>query len=147
MDEAPRTDDDATQDDDTTHEGGATQDGVAVRPVAHDALTRDHLPHPRAPFEEVIAFAYTFDGYERFGMTMCGEMANRAASQWAATGELPAWLTADLDRLRGCLYFEARRWIRLEREPDTRALIYVHRLIDAIGEAAASAHVPADARR
>ncbi len=135
MDDAPRTDDDATQ------------DGVAVRPVAHDALTRDHLPHPRAPFEEVIAFAYTFDGYERFGMSMCGEMANRAASQWAATGELPAWLTGDLDRLRGCLYFEARRWIRLEREPDTRALIYVHRLIDAIGDAAASANEPADAAR
>lgn len=120
---------------------------MAVRPVAHDALTRDHLPHPRAPFEEVIAFAYTFDGYQRFGMTMCGEMANRAVSQWTAAGELPAWLTGDLDRLRGCLYFEARRWIRLECEPDTRALIYVHRLIDAIGEAAASAGAPAGTPR
>lgn len=118
--------------------------GTTVRPVAHDALTRDHLPHPRAPFEEVIALAYTFDGYERFGMNMCGEMANRAVSQWTALGELPAWLTGDLDRLRGCLYFEARRWIRLEREPDTRALIYVHRLIDAIGDAVASADGPAD---
>ena len=135
MDDAPPTDDDATRED------------AAVRPVAHAALTRDHLPHPRAPFEEVIAFAYTFDGYARFGMTMCGEMANRAASQWADTGELPAWLTADLDRLRGCLYFEARRWIRLEREPDTRALIYVHRLIDAIGEAAAEVASPADVPR
>ncbi len=134
-------------DDESQNADAASERGRAVRPVAHDALTRDHLPHPRAPFEEVIAFAYTFDGYERFGMEMCGEMANRAASQWSAGGELPGWLTGDLDRLRGCLYFEARRWIRLEREPDTRALIYVHRLIDAIGEAAASADARPDAPR
>lgn len=109
--------------------------GEEVRPVPHAELTRDHLPHPRDAFEEVVRLAYAFDGYERFGMRLCGEMANRAMTQFLELGELPAWLAGDLDRLRGCLYFEARRWIVLEREPDTRSLIYVHRLVEAIGDA------------
>lgn len=107
--------------------------GEPVLPVSHEELTREHLPHPRAPFEDVVRFAATFDGYARFGMTMCGEVANRGFRQYLDTGELPTWLRHDLDRLRGCLFFEARRWILLEREPDTRALIYVHALIDAVG--------------
>lgn len=104
-----------------------------VAPIAHADLTRNDLPRPREPFEEVVRFAYTFDGYERFGMHLCGEMANRAHRQYLEVGDLPAWLVGDLDRLRACLYFEARRWILLAREPDTRSLIYVHRLVDAIG--------------
>ena len=110
-----------------------SDDATVVLPVAHEDLTRDHLPHPRDPFEEVVGFAYTFDGYARFGMEMCGAMANRGLKQFLELGELPGWLAGDLDRLRACLYFEARRWILLEREPDTRALIYVHSVIDAIG--------------
>lgn len=111
--------------------------------VAHDELRRDDLPGPREPFESVIRFAYTFDGYERFGMRLCGEMANRGLSHFLEGGRLPSWLEGDLDRLRACLYFEARRWIRLEREPDTRSLIYVHRLIEAIGSAAEAEREPA----
>lgn len=105
-----------------------------VYPIAHDALTLDDLPHPRDPFDDVVRFAATFDGYAHFGMEMCGEMANRAHKQWLELGSVPGWLEGDLDRLRGCLYFEARRWIRLEREPDTRSLMYVHALIGAVGE-------------
>lgn len=104
-------------------------------PVPHHALRREDLPGPRAPFEEVVQLAYRFDGYQAFGMRLCGEMANRALDGFQRTGELPAWLGHDLDRLRACLYFEARRWIVLEREPDTRSLMYVHRLISAIGDA------------
>lgn len=119
---------------------------AGVSPIPHDALARAQLPHPRAPFEEVVAFAYTFDGYQCFGMRLCGEIANRAIGAFLERGELPSWLTGDLDRLRGCLYFEARRWIVLEREPDTRSLIYVHRLIDAIGDAV-DAGAEVEARR
>lgn len=106
-------------------------DTTPVTPIPHEALRRDHLPRPRAPFEEVVRFAYTFDGYARFGMQLCGELGNRAISHFYRHRELPPWL-ADLDRLRGCLFFEVRRWILLEREPDTRALLYVRALLDAI---------------
>lgn len=113
--------------------------------VPHASLRRDDLPGPRAPFEQVVQLAYTFDGYERFGMRLCGEMANRALNAFQRTAELPGWLTGDLDRLRACLYFEARRWIVLEREPDTRSLIYVHRLIAAIADALAVAEEAGEA--
>lgn len=114
------------------HAGRGDATSATVLPIPHVELTLDDLPHPRDPFEEVVRFAYTFDGYARFGMSMCGEMANRALKAYLQLGEPPAWLTGDLDRLRACLYFEARRWILLEREPDTRALVYVHALVDAI---------------
>ena len=110
-------------------------EGETVVPLEHDALTHEHLPHPRDPFEEVVRFAYTFDGYAAFGMEACGEMANRALTEFLDLKDLPDWLATDVDRLRACLYFEARRWILLERDPDTRALIYVHTVIEAIGAA------------
>lgn len=110
-------------------------DGDQARPVApipHDALTLDHLPHPREPFDEVVRFAYTFDGYAALGMEMCGAMANRGRAQWEELGAVPAWLADDLERLRACIFFEARRWIVLAREPDTRSLMYVHDLVRAV---------------
>lgn len=112
----------------------AAESAEAVEPLAHEDVTPSHLPHPRAPFDDVVRFAYTFDGYAALGMEMCGQMANRGLSQWTQTGEVPGWLAGDLERLRACLFFEARRWIVLEREPDTRSLMYVHDLVRAIDD-------------
>ncbi|MEX2502447.1 MAG: hypothetical protein WD336_08720 [Trueperaceae bacterium] len=108
---------------------------VAHEQVPHERLTLAMLPHPRDPFEEVVRFAYGYDGYARFGTRLCGEMANRAMDHVLQQGHVPDWLHNDLDRLRACVWFEARRWIVLKREPDTRSLIYVHRLVDAIADA------------
>lgn len=118
----------------TTDSGSQDSNDAVVYPIAHADLTLDDLPHPRDPFDDVVRFAYTFDGYEHFGMEMCGEMANRALNHYLEGHALPDWLASDMDRLRGCLYFEARRWIRKESDPDTRSLIYIHKLVDAIGE-------------
>lgn len=120
---------------DSAREPTAAVDGEPVYPVAHDALTRPHLPGPRDPFEDVIRFAYTFDGYAHFGMEMCAGIGNRAVSHFLQLKALPAWIEGDLDRLRGALYFEARRWILLEREPDARILLYIHALIDGVRDA------------
>lgn len=103
-----------------------------VEPIAHEDLGVDDLPRPREPFDAVVRFAYTFDGYAAFGMEMCGAVANRGRSQWTELGAIPDWLAGDLDRLRASLFFEARRWIVLEREPDTQSLMYVHDLIRVI---------------
>ena len=103
-----------------------------VEPIAHEDLRLDDLPRPREPFDTVVRFAYTFDGYAAFGMEMCGAVANRGRSQWTELGVIPDWLAGDLDRLRASLFFEARRWIVLEREPDTQSLMYVHDLIRVI---------------
>jgi hypothetical protein len=98
--------------------------------VPHRALTRADVPDPRADFEAIVAFAYGFDGYARFGLEGCGELANRTLATYLSERRLPD----DLDALRACLYFEARRWIVLEREPDTRARLYVGALLDHLAD-------------
>jgi hypothetical protein len=98
--------------------------------VPHRSLTRDDVPDPRAEFDDIVAFAYGFDGYARFGMEACGELANRTLTTFLAERRLPD----DLDALRACLFFEARRWIVLEQEPDTRARLYVGALLDHLAD-------------
>jgi hypothetical protein len=101
-----------------------------ARSVPHRLLQRSDLPSGRAPFEEIVTFAYTFDGYGRYGLDGCGTLANETYDTWTRGRSLPR----DLDALRSCLFFEARRWIVLEREPDTRARLYVDALLEAIGD-------------
>jgi hypothetical protein len=113
----------------------------AVTSVPHHALTRADVPSGRAEFDEIIVFAYTFDAYARFGLEACGAMANATQAHFVDTRALPS----DLDTLRGCLFFEARRWIVLEREPDTRARLYVGALLVAIEDALDALHDGAEA--
>lgn len=108
----------------------------AVNDVPHHALTRAEVPSTRAEFDDIIRFAYTFDGYARFGLEACGELANATLARFLETRTLPT----ELDTLRACLYFEARRWIVLEREPDTRARLYVGALLEAIEDALDDLH-------
>jgi len=102
----------------------------ADRSVPHRSLTREDLPDPRADFEDIVAFAYGFDGYARFGLEGCGELANRTVTAYLRDRRLPD----DLDELRACLYFEARRWIVLQQEPDTRARLYLGALLEHLGD-------------
>ena len=108
----------------------------AISSVPHRALTRADVPAARAEFDDIVRFAYTFDGYARFGLEGCGELANATLAHFLATRDLPD----DLDALRACLFFEARRWIVLEREPDTRARLYVGALLIAIEDALDDLH-------
>jgi hypothetical protein len=98
--------------------------------VPHRSLTRDDVPDPRADFEDIVAFAYGFDGYARFGLEGCGELANRTLKAYLRDRRLPD----DLDELRACLHFEARRWIVLQQEPDTRARLYLGALLEHLGD-------------
>ncbi|MDA0699876.1 MAG: hypothetical protein O3A02_01530 [bacterium] len=105
--------------------------------VPHRSLTRHDVPDPRADFEDIVTFAYGFDGYARFGLEACGELANRTLTTFLADRSLPD----DLDELRACLYFEARRFIVLEQEPDTRARLYVGALLDRLADRLDAFHV------
>jgi len=104
----------------------------SARTIPHRSLTSRDLPSSRAPFDEIVAFAYSYDAYAELGMERCGEVANEAMARFLRERVLPD----DLPTLRACLYFEARRWIVLEREPDTRARLYVAELLERIGEVA-----------
>lgn len=101
-----------------------------VEAIANDALRKRHLPKPRAPFTEIVAFAGTYDAYELHGRARSSRLANAAVSAYAAREALPD----NLDDLRTCLYFEAQRWILWRQEPNNEAHAYIWALIDAIGE-------------
>lgn len=101
---------------------------LPMTPIAHEDLEPSALPHKRDPFDSLVKFAYTFDGYGHYGMEQCAAIANRALSTFYHTNSLPD----DLDTLRACLFFEARRWTLYKQEPDNKGLIYMHALIDRI---------------
>jgi hypothetical protein len=98
--------------------------------IANDALRRHHLPKPRAPFTEIVAFAGTYDAYALVGRARSSRIANAAVGVYAERELLPD----TLDDLRTCLYFEAQRWILWRQEPNNEAHAYIWALIDAIGE-------------
>ena len=102
----------------------------SVTPVAPSDLTPETFPKRGAYLKDIVPLAYTFDGYAHFGMECCAEICNAALSSYYRTDELPS----DLATLRACLFFEARRWSLYDTEPDTKARIYIHALIDAIAE-------------
>jgi hypothetical protein len=101
---------------------------LAVTAISNSQLDPETFPQKRDPFNTVVAFAYSFDGYAYFGMDQCAAMANQALSTFYHTNVLPD----DLDSLRACLFFEARRWSLYKQEPDNKGLIYMHALIDRI---------------
>ncbi len=67
-----------------------------------------------------MQFAYTFAGYEFFGsFERCADIANSRDH-------------SSLDHIRGCLYFEARRWHHIGERPDDEALAYWRELVEMI---------------
>lgn len=93
----------------------------AVR--ANDALTQADVPGPDARWRAIETFALTFDGYKAFGNTL-GPLAQR---------HLEAQTVPEtLDELRGCLFFEQRRWRHVQAVPDAKAMRHIHALLAAI---------------
>ena len=101
-----------------------------ITPVAAADLEPETFPKRGAYLQDIVPLAYTFDGYAHLGMERCAEVCNAALSHYYRTDELPD----ELATLRACLFFEARRWSLYDTEPDTKARIYLHALIDAIAE-------------
>jgi hypothetical protein len=98
--------------------------------VANEDLNVNTFPKRRDPFNKIVEFASTFDGYAHFGMNKCAEIANTALSTFYHTQVLPE----DINVIRACLFFEARRWTLYQKEPDNKGLIYIHALIDRLAK-------------
>lgn len=107
--------------------GDDNEFGLAIR---NEELMPEHLPEPDAPFwGSVDAFALTFDGYEHFGsFEACAQIANAARRVFDETGRTPRFL----DELRGCLFFEQRRWRHFDDHPNEDAFLYIGALLDGI---------------
>jgi hypothetical protein len=96
---------------------------MARRDIANADLKRAQLPSPRAPWEDVQHFALTFDGYKRIGKGLAA----------LANGHLEAGTVPDdLNELRGCLFFEQRRWHAQDEAPDQATMRHVWALVEGI---------------
>jgi hypothetical protein len=90
--------------------------------IATAKLEVKHLPPDDADVYELIKFAHTFDGYARWGsFAKCAEIANARDH-------------STIDKLRTCLFFEARRWRHFGETPDDDALQYWQSLVAGISE-------------
>jgi len=83
------------------------------------------MPPAGADWGAIQRFALTFDGYEAFG-DECGNLANARQE-----GRLPVE-GQTLSVLRGCLFFEQRRWRHFGEQPEGDNLRYMQALLDAI---------------
>jgi hypothetical protein len=101
----------------------------AANAVPNGMLSVEDVPRAEAPWESVEEFALTYDGYAYW--SDISELASRTVRTWTHDGTMPE----DLDSLRGCLFYEARRWHHFGEEPDGRAEHYLRALVDAIARA------------
>jgi hypothetical protein len=89
--------------------------------VANAQLSVADIPSFMEAWSRIEPFALTFDGYQYWGsIDKCAEVAAKT----------PATLT----HLRTCLFFEARRWSHLKKQPDEKALKRIRALVFAIKE-------------
>ena len=101
-----------------------------VNPIESQHLSEEMFPRPGSSFADVVVFAYTFDGYAHYGMEACANLANQTLSGYYKEESLPE----DVNELRACLFFEARRWMLYGSMPDTMANIYIAALIQKLKE-------------
>ena len=91
----------------------------------------DQIPPPDADWDQISAFALTFDGYQAHGsFETCAELANTVADEYSQVGCLSEDLS--LRTLRTCLFFEQRRWRHYGEAPDSEAMKYIRELVNAL---------------
>ena len=97
--------------------------------IPNSLLINGDIPSRRAAWKNIIPFAHSFNGYEHWGsIEKCREVAKQGIAGYKTNQDLPQSLTD----LRTCLFFEARRWKHLEKDPNKACLVYVHALVEAI---------------
>ncbi len=93
---------------------------MPVKTIPTSRLEASDLPPDNAELEDLLRFAYTFDGYQHWGsFDRCAEIANARDH-------------GTLDKLRACLFFEARRWHHFGDVPDEEEIRYWRSLVAEI---------------
>lgn len=93
---------------------------MTTKTISTANLRPKDLPSDDADVREITQFAHTFDGYARWGsFERCAEIANARDH-------------STIDKLRTCLFFEARRWRHFGDDPDDEAVIYWRTLVGKI---------------
>jgi hypothetical protein len=84
--------------------------------IPNTLLIEKDIPPRRAAWKNILLFAHTFNGYKH----------------WIILHKSKQALVQSLTDLRTCLFYEARRWNHLEKNPNKAGLGYVHALVEAI---------------
>ena len=97
--------------------------------IPNSLLIEKDIPSRRAAWNKIIPFAHTFNGYEHWGsVKKCREVAKQGIVLHKSNQDMEQSLTD----LRTCLFFEARRYKHLEKNPTKAGLLYVHALVEGI---------------
>jgi hypothetical protein len=97
--------------------------------IPNSLLIIEDIPSRRASWKKILPFAQSFNGYEQCGSVQkCRDVAKQGVALHKANLDL----TQSLTDLRTCLFFEARRWKHLEKEPNKAGMEYVRALLEAI---------------
>ena len=85
------------------------------------------VPRRGESWDAVSDFALSYDGYAYWDDL--STLAGRVLQRWTRRRSLPD----TLDELRGCLFYEQRRWHHFGEEPTGRSAEYMWAMVDAIG--------------
>ena len=102
---------------------------LATESISNEALELANLPPANAGWKEIERFALTLNGYEAIGQRL-GDLADGHAR----AGTRPE----DLTELRGCLFFEQRRWRQFDEPPQGKPMEHIVGLLEAIRAAVAN---------
>lgn len=102
---------------------------LAAESISNEALELGAIPSSDGGWKEIERFALTLNGYEAIGQRL-GDLADGHAQE----GTLPV----DLTELRGCLFFEQRRWRQFDAPPQGKPMEHILRLLEAIRTAVAN---------
>jgi hypothetical protein len=95
--------------------------------IPHARLATLGIPRRGDTWDAVSDFALSYDGHAYW--SDLPELANRVLQRWTRTRALPD----TLDEIRGCLFYEQRRWHHFGEEPTGRSADYIWALVDAVG--------------
>ncbi|HUI03931.1 MAG TPA: hypothetical protein VLZ77_10340, partial [Acidimicrobiales bacterium] len=109
--------------------------------IANAALGPDDIPVRGDSSDALAEFALSYDGYAYWDDLP--ELANRVLQRWTRDRSLPA----TLDELRGCLFYEQRRWHHFGEDPAGRSARYMWAVVEAIDELVAPGPAAAGAPR
>lgn len=99
--------------------------------IPNDKLTIQSVPSSTARWSPTIeTFALTLDGYRVVGDDECGRLANKVKEEFVKDSRSLRALT--LTELRGCLFFEQRRYRHFGTEPEAEERHYIDALLNGI---------------
>ncbi len=92
-----------------------------------NAQLRVHgIPDRSDSWDAISSFSLSYDGYAYWDDV--SELATRSIRNWTRHHCLPA----TIDEVRGCLFYEQRRWHHFGEEPNGRGGYYLWALLDSL---------------